>query len=221
MSSIKAVAFDIDGTLYPNSRMYAVSASLLARNLKLFRAFYAVRTELRNIRPINNFYDTQTMMVAEKMGRSVEETQALITEEFYTKWEKVFHHVNLHSGVIETFSWLEKRGIILAVLSDFPVETKLKILNIENYFRVALCSETVGYLKPAPEPFNALLEKLNVPPKNLLYVGNSYEYDVQGAARLGIRTAHIARRAPPCSPADITFSRYAVLREWLKRHLEK
>lgn len=216
MAPLKAVAFDIDGTLYPNQRMYMLSTKLLVKNLKLFRAFYTVRRELRRIRPIHDFYATQTNLVAEKLGKNPEEIRDLITKEFYTKWEKIFYHVHLYPDAIRTLSWLKKKGILLGVLSDFPVEMKLNILDITDYFDVALCSESVGYLKPAAEPFHALLERLDVNPQNLLYVGNNYDYDVIGAHNLGIRTAHISRRAPSGSLADFTFSRYADLLAWIK-----
>ena len=219
MSKIRAVAFDIDGTLYPNRRMYLVSARLFVKNFTILKAFQSVRTELRRIRPIDNFQELQISLMAKKIGKDLEETREIITREFYTNWEKVFHHINLYPSVVETLSWLKGRGLPLGVLSDFPVETKLQILNIRDYFAAALCSEATGYLKPAAEPFQELLKALDVEPQDLLYVGNSYEYDVLGASRLGIRTAHISHYTPAGSPADITFSSYSSLMRWIKEQV--
>ena len=219
MRQLHAVAFDIDGTLYPNYRMYMVSARIFMKNFKLLTTFGNVRRELRRIRPINDFYALQTSIMAEELGLGIEETERIITKEFYTRWENVFHHVSLYPTVIETLAYLKHQGLKLAVLSDFPVKSKLKILNIEKYFDVALCSELTGYLKPSPEPFQALLDDLGVEPEHLLYVGNSYEYDIRGADQLGIRTAHLSYYTPTGSPADLTFTSYATFLKWIKQQV--
>jgi putative hydrolase of the HAD superfamily len=212
---IKAVAFDVDGTLYPNHRMYMASFGFAMKNFRLLNQFREVRHELRRLRPIDDFYAVQAALLARRIGGEAEAARELIQRVFYGDWEKVLHHVNLFPGVIELLSLLKNRGVPLGVLSDFPVVTKLSVLNIENYFDVEMSSEETGYLKPNPEPFEILAERLGVEAKHVLYVGNSYPYDIQGAHALGMSTAHIVRRPPAGSPADFSFTRYAALKDWL------
>jgi putative hydrolase of the HAD superfamily len=219
MTPIKAVAFDIDGTLYPNHRMYMASFGFAMKNIRLLNRFREVRAELRKLRPIDDFYTTQAALLAKRTGAEVEETRQLIQRVFYGDWERVLHHVNLFPGVVELLSILKNRKLPLGVLSDFPVVTKLSVLNIENYFDVEMSSEETGYLKPNPEPFRILSEGLGVSPEELLYVGNSYRYDIEGAQALGIQTAHITNRPVSGGVADFTFSRYEQLQSWLLEKL--
>jgi putative hydrolase of the HAD superfamily len=80
-----------------------------------------------------------------------------------------------------------------------------------------LCSEAAGALKPASAGFNALAAGLGVPADQILYVGNSYRFDVLGAAAAGMKTALRVNRIPqtrrftPVQP-DILFTNYPDLR---------
>ncbi|TVR54914.1 MAG: HAD family hydrolase, partial [Spirochaetaceae bacterium] len=71
--------------------------------------------------------------------------------------------------------------------------------------------------KPNPEPFVAAAECLGLSAEKILFVGNSYEYDVVGAHRAGMHAAHITSGKP--NTADFTFSRFSELGEWLESRL--
>lgn len=215
MNYIRAVAFDVDGTLYPNSRMYLASLGFAMRNMSLLRRFQKVRRQMRDIRPIEDFYALQAQMLARELKKDHVQTRQIIDREFYGSWESVLDHVALYPGVIELLAGLRDRSVPLGVLSDFPVERKLKKLSVSQYFDVALGSESVGYLKPAAEPFETLVRELGIQPHQLLYVGNSYEYDICGAADLGIQTAHLTRKPVKNSRADFSFANYQQLGNWL------
>lgn len=215
MKHIHAVAFDIDGTLYPNRKMYLASLGFALGHFRLLNSFRKVRKELRETRPVKDFYDLQARMFADRISVNREEAREIINTTFYTRWESVLHRVNLYPGVLDLIRFLKEKNVPLAVMSDFPVVTKMKILNIENYFDVEMSSEELGYLKPNPEPFKEMARRLEVKPENLLYVGNSYHYDVEGAHSLGMMTAHISSSPPRGSVADFTFRRYTELKEWI------
>lgn len=53
---------------------------------------------------------------------------------------------------------------------------------------VMLFSTDIGVRKPAPEIFERALGELGVEPANAIYVGDSLETDVSGAARVGMTT---------------------------------
>lgn len=220
MKQIHAVAFDIDGTLYPNRRMYLASLGFALGHFRLLNAFRKVRKELRDTRPVEDFYELQARLFGRRIGVDTDEAREIINRTFYTRWESVLRKVHLYPGVLDLIRLLKEKHIPLAVMSDFPVVTKMKILNIENYFDVEMSSEEVGYLKPNPEPFLEMARQLDVKPENLLYVGNSFHYDVLGAYSLGMMTAHISSRKPKDSPADFTFKRYSSLRDWILPRLD-
>ncbi|TVR02027.1 MAG: HAD family hydrolase [Spirochaetaceae bacterium] len=212
---LRAVAFDIDGTLYDNAIMHRRSIWFALRNWRVLNAFRRVRHELRLIRPIENFPRMQAELLAGELKTTPERAQEIIQQLFYDTWEQVLHRVPLCDGVRETIDSFRSAGLKLAVASDFPVTRKLGILNIEGLWNCEISTEAVGYLKPNPEPFRALLDCLDEPAESVLYVGNSYRYDVEGARNVGMPTAHYTRRARPDSVADLSFSNYKILRDWV------
>jgi FMN phosphatase YigB (HAD superfamily) len=86
----------------------------------------------------------------------------------------------------------------LGLCSNFShAETALAILEeagIHALLDVVAISETVGYRKPRPEIFQAVLEAFDLAPGQVLHVGDSLHADVAGAGALGMRTAWIIRR---------------------------
>lgn len=212
---IEGVAFDIDGTLYPNAAMYLSAIPLAIAHPRLMAAFGQVRKEIRKIRPIVNFRSMQAQMLGEKLGIEPERADALIRRHVYENWEQMLLRIPLYPHVRELIGSLRLRGLKLGVVSDFPVERKLGYLGVEGLWDCAFSSEDIGYLKPNPEPFAHMVQCLELPPSRILYVGNSYHYDVEGARKVGMKTAHLTRTPHPESEADITFRDFKTLEEWV------
>lgn len=166
-------------------------------------------------------------MTAQSLNRPLDEVTDRISREIYHASEKVLSRVPLYEGVQELLDELSGHGIPLGVMSDFPVDRKLGIIGVHTEWHCRISTEEVGYLKPNPEPFEVLSDCLGVSASETLYVGNSYEYDVVGAARAGMKTAWLndrSRRHTPSEAAnenaeainpDFTFGSYSELREWL------
>lgn len=51
----------------------------------------------------------------------------------------------------------------------------------------------VGHIKPDPEIYQHLLDKLGVPPDKALMVGDTVLADVEGPRKVGIRSLHLVR----------------------------
>ncbi len=212
---LRAVAFDVDGTLYPNSLMYLASTPFFLSRVRLITNFRAVRHELRRVRPIDDFYATQSSMLAQRLGVSAEEAGTIIDRRIYRDWEQVLKVVPAFPGVRSLVAQLRNAGFRLGVLSDFPLGEKLHRLGLDGLWDVRVSSETVGYLKPNPEPFQALLDELGTGAEETLYIGNNYAYDIEGARALGMRTAHIRVKPLRSSKADLSFFWYKRLANWL------
>jgi putative hydrolase of the HAD superfamily len=91
----------------------------------------------------------------------------------------------------------------------------MAILKLDVEWDLAASAEDVGYLKPNPEPFIYVADKLDVPVRNILYVGNHYDYDILGANKVGMKTAHLSRRRRNGTHADFTFASYKELHKQL------
>ncbi len=213
---IRAVCFDLDGTLYPNYRMYLYSLLFGVLHPKLLFHFSAIRKQIRHIRPIENFRRVQADILAERLGIPPEKALLVVDRSIYTEWGSSFRKIRTYPEVRETLSEIRGLGLKLGLLSDFPVETKLVYLGLDGIWDTAFCSETTGYLKPNAEPFLEAADRLGVQPSEVLYVGNSYQYDILGANRAGMLSAHLTPRPVKGGVADFSFRAFSELRDYVR-----
>jgi putative hydrolase of the HAD superfamily len=211
---LRAVVFDLDGTLYPYYRMYLHSIPFFLKYSYFVYNYSKVRSEIRRIPQISDFKRVQAELLATRLGLPIEETYVLIEKIIYGEWESVFKSISPFPALIYILKKLKKLDLKLAVLSDYPVKNKLAYLGIENLWDYALSSEDVGYLKPDSRPFYAVAEGLNIPPGQILYVGDIYEYDIVGARNAGMKTAYFTPFSNPKKgqvnkSADIRFTNYS------------
>lgn len=212
---IKGIGFDIDGTLYDNFFMYLCTMPSFLKHPRLVIHFSKARTQIRTIRPIDNFRRSQAELVASSMKISEPAARAMIETRLYEEWAHLFHLIKPFKGLDKGVAELRASGYKLGVMSDFPVQKKLEFLGLEDW-DCSFTSEETNYLKPHPEPFLELAGKLGLKPEEILYVGNSYGKDVLGAAAVGMKTAHLSRRKVKGSKADFTFSRYSDLFDYIR-----
>ena len=217
---IRAVAFDIDGTLYPNSAMYLRSLPFALTHMRWLWHFGKIRKQIRQMRPIHDFRATQAQMLAQSIGTDITEAEAFIRNKMYGTWERSLATVPLYDGVRECVQALKAESLPVAVASDFPVTTKLELLQLQGLWDCEVSTEDTGYLKPNPEPFQKLVQCLDTAPEHLLYVGNSYHYDIEGAKAAGLIAAHITHKRVPGTIADFSFTDYAELTSWIRANTE-
>lgn len=215
--NIRAVGFDIDGTLYPNDVLYRKSLLRALRHPRLMYHFGRLRKEIRQVRPIEDFYRLQAELLARSLGVSEERARWLIEERIYRRWEKIAAEVPLYARVREVIARLRAENLRLGVLSDFPAGPKLEAIGLGGLWDCELSAEEVGYLKPNPEPFVSLASCLGVTPEEMVFVGNHESYDVLGAKSVGMKTALIVpeRKADRENEADFTFTHYSQLLDWI------
>ena len=107
---------------------------------------------------------------------------------FYTKhMVKVLQkHFSLRPQVQQIFTHLQKKGIKVAVFSDYcMVEERLEALGFDfggsGIPNVMTSAEERGALKPAPRPFGEIASELGVEPSQVLVVGDDEKSDGAGA----------------------------------------
>jgi putative hydrolase of the HAD superfamily len=234
-NEIDGVAFDLDGTLYPNYRFYIRLVPFLVKDLRLLLALGKARDILRaeaakdpggpNAQPAPgypDFYHLQSERMAELLKSDPAHIKARTEASIYRGWEPLFKKVKAYPHVRETLDALREGGFKLGLLSDFPPKTKLENMGLAGFWDAVLCSEDSGRLKPDPAPFLMLADRMNVRPERLLYVGNSVSYDIIGAKAAGMRAALIRpgafwKRNAPTGNADLVFSDYRQLQHFMVR----
>lgn len=74
---------------------------------------------------------------------------------------------------------------------EYRQATKLAALGLTDTFDAVVFAGDMARRKPHRDPFDRTLELLDVRAETALYVGNSLEYDVAGAANAGIDVAWV------------------------------
>jgi putative hydrolase of the HAD superfamily len=124
-----------------------------------------------------------------------------VTESLFTALYDCFstHDAwRVYDDVIPTFEALQKGKIRLAVISNWDTRLKptLKSVGLHNYFEVITVSGEHGHNKPAREIFDHTAAALNLPPHEILHIGDSDREDFHGARNAGFHALHLDRDNP-------------------------
>lgn len=89
----------------------------------------------------------------------------------------------------------------LGLLSNYPdgdaIRASLAKTGLDKYLNAVVVSGDVGFVKPHPLPFEILTDALGAGPGEILFVGDNWLADIQGAKRAGMMAAHMCQWAPP------------------------
>lgn len=122
-------------------------------------------------------------------------TQKLMSARQQAFWESV----QLAPEVVDLLNRL-KQHYRLGFLSNYPcsvsIITSLKKLGVHDLFDAVVVSGDVGFAKPHPQAYAALLDAMRIQPENAVYVGDNWLADVQGAKRAGMRAVWLREHVP-------------------------
>jgi len=212
----KAVFFDAAGTLIKPVRPVGQTYALLAKNYGMEVSSFEVSERFRSCfdaSPPLTFGPVSTELI-ERLERDWWKQLAHCVfqpfgpfdrfDQFFTELFSYFARPEawtLYPDVLETLSALQKRGLALAVISNFDsrlIEI-LQGLGMADCFEDVFISSRVGYAKPARQIFETALQRHKLAPSEAMHVGDSEENDLCGAANAGIMGVLIDRSAniPP------------------------
>ena len=217
LNNIKAVAFDIDGTLYRAWKLNFRMSLYFLPHCFFFLKYGLVRNIMRKTSAaLPDFIETQAEYMGNKLHCPTSEAKAKLDKIVYKGLAKFFTKIKPCKGSVEFIKELKKAGYKIGILSDFPPEQKGDIWGIKDLCDVVLGTEDTGALKPSVVPFEVLAEKLGVPAEQILFVGNSRKYDVAGSKKAGMKVAWILTPfqkffGKKSDLADITFCHYKEL----------
>jgi putative hydrolase of the HAD superfamily len=218
MKDIKAVAFDIDGTLYPDYALNILVIPHFLLHMRFFICYDIVRHQLRKHAQLQDLPIFQSQLLAKKLHTTPQKAFKLTERIIYKGLRPYFKIIRPFKYVHETFDAFSKAGLKLGILSDFPPEQKGNVWGLVDKCDVVMGSEKVGALKPSTYVFYVFSQQMGLKPHEILYVGNSKRSDIRGAKAAGMKTAFIMtlwRRIlhKPLKIADISFSSYRQLQK--------
>lgn len=215
ISSIKAVFFDIYGTLFISGSGDA-SATEKKIDIERFGVLlknYGVRSNPANVLQryfdkIKGHHDFLRLLgvdfpevQVEKIWMKVLDLQNIQQAmSFAVEFESIFNPVWPMPGALELVKYLGERGIKMGIISNAQFFTPLLFNALLGYYieEIGFCERLLFYsfkyehAKPSPFLFcRATLElsKYNITPGQILYVGNDILNDILPAAGVGFHTA--------------------------------
>ncbi len=215
---LKAVIFDLDGTLIGAPKPFAQLKNELASMLRE----RGIPEEL--IGDLTPMYES-LLRISKETGIPFEELHSLQVGLEVARIRNSYPF----EGARELLDFLKERGIRLALMTRSSREAALAALRMHglfDYFEVVSAREDVPpmELKPNPGQLKRILDSLNLEPSKVLVVGD-HGYDILPAMELGtlsvLITGHSEGRMTFDVPSEPTFrvENLTALRELVKRLL--
>ena len=212
ISKVRAVVFDYGNTLvefgHDKIRLYdRALAAVLARLFgpPNFDQLAAIRDRDR-MAPYsgdppefreNRLPEITAALIENLYGRSPEPEE--LDEVLRVRYQAFLEIVDADDEARDLLEQLRPR-FRLGLLSNYPdgaaIRASLEKVKLAEYFNGVIVSGDIGYCKPHPLPFSKIAADLGVASADILFVGDNWLADVQGAKRAGMRVVHFVQWQP-------------------------
>jgi putative hydrolase of the HAD superfamily len=207
---IKAVIFDVDGTLYSLKKLYD------RMHWELFKYYLSHPTKILDIWILHNFIQARernTSVLALDLETAQYEWAVHASRMPLVRVQQVVQRwifdtpLNYlydcrYPEMIELFLGLVDRGIPTAIFSDYPSQAKLACLGLSPQCIVSSTDKGVNRLKPNPKGLQAVVDKLGMGIQDCLFIGDRDDRDGECARRLGMHYLILASRTSQLKWAD-------------------
>jgi len=203
---LKAIVFDVDGTLYAQAGLRrAMMGQLLRAHLarpwtgvntfRILQAYRQAQEQLRETPVQGDLAVAQLQLACQRAGAPEELVRSLVArwmEEAPLSLLPRFMDPAL-PALLQT---ARQRGVRLGVFSDYPAAQKLGALGLTDFFEVVLTAQdpAVNRFKPDPSGLREALRRLGAEGGEALYVGDRAKVDAVAAEAAGIPCVILASR---------------------------
>ena len=207
---LKAIVFDLDGTLYRQDPLRKAMLLRLVRGhalrplsgLRTMRVLNAYRKAQEHLRDSAASSPPSANLAEAQIRLTCERTRAApgFVEGCVARWmeQEPLDLVarNIQPGLLTFLQACKARGLGLGVLSDYPAHAKLNALGLDGFFDIVLAAQSpeVGVFKPHPRGLLVTAEQLRLSPSECVYIGDRAEVDGRAAAAAGMACFIIAQR---------------------------
>jgi len=209
-NSIKAVLFDLGGTLASTADVPEIFARILRAH-----GIEVSRHEISEVHRQNqeefseelmaergpDFWVRWNLRILEGIG--VEKDAEFLARKIDELWFD-YADLSVYSDVMETLVQLKARKIKIGIVTNgFERDYKkvLQTLGLTGYFDVVVGVDTCNRVKPDKEMFLYAVDKLQVQPAEAIFIGDSVKRDYEGARKAGLKSLLIDREGK--APANV------------------
>ena len=200
LSDVRAIAFDLDNTLWDVEPVLERAEQRLAAWLQqhcprmtLSRAQMRAERELLAQREPHNAHDVTYLRVATLSAHArAHGYDEQLAEQAFEVFLAARNEVDIFPDVAPALARLRQR-YALASLSNGNAD--LSRIGLGHLFSVSLNARQIGAAKPEPRCFAHLAQELRLPAAAIAYVGDDPQLDVAAARAAGLRTVWMNRRS--------------------------
>ncbi len=216
LSSVRALIFDLDGTLIDSKRDLILSVNAMLRETG--------RAPLPEETISGYIGQGAPVLVRRALGEAATEEEAKRALEFFLRYyeEHRMEHTRAYAGVAEALAAL--RGYPMAVLTNKPMRISRRILedlSLAAFFRAIYGGNSFETKKPDPLGARTILREFSVEPRDAVVIGDS-EIDVQTARNAGTWAASVTygfgMHDREAFPPDLYLDRLTDLASLLTNH---
>ena len=186
---IRAVLFDLDGTLYDRD------AAIQRVAADQYTVFEERLTHVGRRRFIDRYleldghgYQSRAVLYRQMTVEfGLDATLAADLELHF--WDSYMRRCDVDDDTWTTLRTLKAAGKTLGIVTNGPTEwqlAKVRGLGFDGFFDVVLVSEAEGVQKPDPRIFQRALERCAAAPGEAMFVGDHPQIDVDGARAAGM-----------------------------------
>jgi HAD superfamily hydrolase (TIGR01549 family) len=206
-NKVKAILFDLDGTLLFNlptagevfiEHLHRLGVTIsqeqrilnerweyqyFASSLEVQEDYFKYKGDLKAFRL--NYTKRRLLALGLSIEKAAELSQ-LIFEHMHASYRPQAH---IPDEVFALLKYLQEAGYVTAVVSnrDVSFQEELVDLKLDSYFHFTVAAGVIQSYKPDVRIFQHALELAGTSASETMYVGDNYYADVVGALRAGLR----------------------------------
>lgn len=196
---IKTIFFDLDDTLHDHHKPFKDAFRNIFPEIFNSNSVESIYKKFRECSDVLwEFYSKNELTLEElrkqRIVQALEFFKIHITDEQAKQFQSIYQlclsNLELFPKVPELLEELKEKGFQIGIITNGPVEhqmNKIRALKLtkhipeENIF----ISDALGVAKPNPQIFQDVADRIKNAPKELLYIGDSWNNDVVGPNQAG------------------------------------
>ena len=175
---MKAILFDMDGTLIDSFEAWCIAAK---ESIKETTGLEITKEDFVKFGWGISYRDWGE----NRIGKDMKTFLDLLEDKFYLHLDKVSLIDKDIKEVLEELKTKYKLAVV-STTYDFVIEKVIKQLEIKDYFEVIVGGNNVEKIKPAPDALLLACKKLDVDVKDAIYIGD-LEMDKMAAMNAGMK----------------------------------
>ncbi len=185
---IKAVFFDLDGTLLDTANDLAEACSFVLRQ------YHRPPVDSQEFR--NWIHGGAAMMICKSFQISVDNPDfPVIKSLFLQKYqEQLTKQTTLYAGIEQVLTFLEQQGISWGIVTNKNTQLTEPLMmhfGLNSRCCCIICGDTLPKAKPEPDPLLHACNLTRVDPKEAVYIGDTLG-DIEAAKAAGLRSIAVS-----------------------------